>query len=59
MSTHEDLSPKTQSALSLKSMLMTATIVIFLILHVAGAVFIHRATAVQPHGISLPAPSGD
>jgi hypothetical protein len=40
-------------------MLMTATIIFFLILHVVGAVFIHRATAVQPHGISLPTPSGD
>jgi uncharacterized membrane protein len=59
MLVREEISPRRQSAFSLKSVLMTATIVFFLVLHIIGAVFIHRAAMAQTPAATAMAMSGD
>jgi hypothetical protein len=59
MLVRESLSPKRQSAFPFKSIPMTATIIFFLILHIIGATFIHRAAVAQPPGTAPLAMSGD
>ena len=48
MSVRESSSPKNTSAISLKATLMTAIIVVFGILHVVGAMWLHDAASPRP-----------
>jgi hypothetical protein len=52
MSVREDASPQRRSAISLKAALMTATIVVFGILHVVGAMWLQQAASPRPANTS-------
>jgi hypothetical protein len=51
--------PKSQSTFSIKSILVTAVIIVFVVLHIVGAMFIDRAVAARSSGAPILAPSGD
>jgi hypothetical protein len=48
MLARENYRPEKQAAISLKSALATAVIVVFGILHIVGAVLLHEAAAPRP-----------
>jgi hypothetical protein len=57
--TRENSKSKKQPTVSLKTTLMTAIIIVFGILHIAGAVLLQNASASHPSETSIKTMNGD